>query len=145
MSVTPPPIEEQLGIQQLFARYAWAYDCRDFDAIGETFEDDGVIVMSGTERAEGREGIARWFRDYVEKTHPGKTMQHHIQHLVLDGNAEFCRAWSYWMVPVQIPGQGCLVGAVGWYEDELVRVRGQWLFRQRLIHDGMPDALPWNS
>lgn len=145
MSISPPPLDDQMAIRDLFARYAWAYDCRDFEAVSQTFVTNGLMVVSGIDRCEGREEIARQFRKYLEQNHADKTMQHHIQHLVLDGNSEFCRAWSYWTVPVHISDGGCHVGALGWYEDELVKEQGQWLFRQRLIHDGMPTALPWEA
>ncbi|MEN9704520.1 MAG: hypothetical protein RLZZ393_399 [Pseudomonadota bacterium] len=140
-----PPFEDQLAIREVFARYAWAYDCRDFEAVGRLFTADGVMVAAGRDRRTGRQEIVSWLRQHVVENHLDKVMQHHVQHLVLDGNADRCRAWSYWMVPARIQGGGCVVGAFGWYEDELVKQADRWYFQRRAFHDGMPDGLPWEG
>ncbi len=134
MTISAPPLEDQLAIRELFARYAWAYDCRDFEAVRRTFVADGVMIAAGRDRRKGRDEIVSWLRKHIEAHHLDKVMQHHVQHLVLDGDVAMCRAWSYWLVPVHIIGGGCLVGSFGWYEDELVKQDGQWLFSQRAFY-----------
>lgn len=143
MLISAPPLEDQLAIRELFARYAWAYDCRDFEAVGEAFVANGVMIAAGRDRREGRDEIVRWLREHIAANHHDKIMQHHVHHLVLNGGVDRCQAWSYWMVPARVIGSGCVVGSFGWYEDELVKEGGQWRFSQRAFYDDMPKALPW--
>jgi hypothetical protein len=134
-----------MEIRALLSRYAWAYDCRDFAAVSETFVPEGVLIAEGRDRSEGRAAIAEGMRAHIEARHLNKVMQHHVDHLLLDGDGGKCRAYSYWMVPARIIGGGCIVGAFGWYEDDLVKVDGRWLFKQRVFRSDMPTALPWKA
>jgi hypothetical protein len=142
---TPLTLEDRLEIRDLFAHYAWAYDCRDFAAVGETFVPDGVLIAEGRDRSEGRAAIAEGMRRHIDAHHLDKVMQHHIDHLLLEGDGSECRAYSYWMVPVRIIGGGCIVGSLGWYEDVLVKSAGRWFFKQRVFRSDMPKALPWKA
>ena len=49
----PLTTADRLGILDLFARYAWAYDGGDAQAYAETFATDGVLADENDLRAVG--------------------------------------------------------------------------------------------
>ena len=137
--------EDYQGIQLLISDYAWAYDCRDFVAMSETFVPDGVMHIGGG-AYEGRALIAHFVETHVQEQHLDKVMQHHIAHLKVFADGDDFRAYSYWMVPGQmLADRSAFVGALGWYQDVITKTDGRWLFKERRMHDGMPQGLPWDA
>jgi hypothetical protein len=52
-------------------------------------------------------------------------MQHHIAHLKVFADGQDFRAYSYWMVPGQLLADRSA--------------------KERRMHDGMPQGLPWQE
>jgi uncharacterized protein (TIGR02246 family) len=66
----PLTAKDRLGIFDLFARYAWAYDCGDAEAYAETFTEDGVLADENDLRAVGRPAIAEAIKRFFEMDPP---------------------------------------------------------------------------
>jgi hypothetical protein len=158
----PLTVEDKLAIHELMARYAWALDTGDSDALAACFVEDGVAVEDVFEEAdrwEGRAGVRAMGEHYRNAPgFPGR--QHPVSHVLIEGNAE--RATSKAMAFVtECHGEPpYLLRFCGWYEDVLEKREGVWLFWLRTIrlwdgpvlgrfpgHDGAklarkrPDAL----
>ena len=134
--------DDRLDIFDLFARYAWAYDCGDAEAYALTFTPDGVLADDGGLRAEGRPAIREAIKTFFEMR--GKrTWQHHNAHLRMEGDGSSCDVWSYWAVLERREDGEHGVGSLGCYLSRCVKQDGQWLFKERTFYMEMPKALPW--
>ena len=135
--------EDRIAIEDLFARYAWALDTGDSDGFADTFTPDGVVVEDVFDRANrnaGREAIRAFcerFRLWEE--FPGR--QHYVGQLLVEGDAERCQARSFTFATHCRGEPPFPVSFAGHYEDELVKVDGQWLFAERIIRFWEGDVL----
>jgi len=128
-------VEDRLAIQELFARYAWALDTGQVDDLAACFTEDTVIieeVFEDPDRWEGRAGVRALGRHYMSAPNfPGR--QHHTSQLLLEGGIEACRARSFVFVTECQGEPPYLLRFAGYYEDQLVKQAGQWLFKERII------------
>lgn len=130
-------------IKDLMGRYLFAMDWHDTDAYAACFTEDGVLdyamaTLNG--REEIRQGALK-FRDAVGdlfKREDGSPalLRHVLDHIVIrvEGNEAWTTAF-WWELTDGGPGRTPEIQSFGTYEDELVRVNGQWLFRRRKIYN----------
>jgi hypothetical protein len=133
--------EDRAEIEDLMARYLFAIDYDDWDAYVGTFAEDGVLEFASgttTGRAAIREtvskfaaGIGRFY--HTEDGKPAK-----LRHVILQSviRVEGDRAWgrSLWLEMANHGPQDTMkMGTYGIYEDELKKVKGQWLFSKRRV------------
>jgi ketosteroid isomerase-like protein len=138
----PLTTADRLGILDLFARYAWAYDGGDAQAYAETFTTDGVLADQNDLRAVGRPAIAEAIKTFFDMR--GLSVwQHHNDHLRIEGDSERCVVYSYWAVLEHRPDGGFGVSSLGWYLSRLRKVDRVWLFAERTFYMDMPRGLPW--
>ena len=137
--------EDRSLIENLQARYLFALDFHDPDLYVSTFTPDGVLDY-GTGDVRGREAIKKVIagmpgnaqaQTAAEKTglRPAAG-RHHISNIVLKiaGNKAIGRA--YWFhTGNDNPQRSATLGGFGHYEDELVKVNGEWLFSKRTIYN----------
>ena len=143
--------DDRLAIVDLFARYAWAYDCGDAEEYAAVFTADGVMAGDVGETAVGRDAIRREIRKFFEMR--GEAIwQHFNDHLRLVGSADECMVYSYWAVLKGTHATGGLtlqrehgVGSQGYYVSRCVKLDGQWYFKERSWHFDMPKGLPWKT
>jgi ketosteroid isomerase-like protein len=131
----PLTLEDRFAIQDLVARYAWALDTGDIDALVACFTPDARIVEEVFEDPdiwEGHAGIRRISEHYRGAPNfPGR--QHHTSQLLVDGNTEAADAKSFVFVTECHGEPPYLLRFAGYYEDKVVKTGGQWLFSQRTI------------
>jgi len=141
----PLTTEDRLGIFDLFARYAWAYDCGDADAYAAAFTTDGVLADEKDLRAVGRPAIAEAIKTFFAMRGPD-VWQHHNAHLYIRGDANECMVYSYWAVlEHRRSDDGFGVFGLGWYVNRCRKVDGAWLLAERTFYTDMPKALPWKK
>lgn len=128
-------IADRIAIQDLIARYAWALDTGDIDSLVTCFTPDCVVieeVFEDPDRWEGREGVRRLGEHY--KNSPGfPGRQHHVSQSLVEGDALRCTVKSFAFVTECKGEPPYTLRFTGYYEDALVKVDGQWLFRERTI------------
>ena len=131
--------EDRAAIEDLQARYLFALDFHDPDLYVSTFTEDGVLDY-GSGDVKGRQAI----KDVIARMpNPAPAAglrtaaaRHNISNIVIkvDGNKAVSR--SYWFhYSNDNPKRAGVFDGFGHYEDELVKVKGQWLFTKRKIYN----------
>jgi hypothetical protein len=144
--------DDRALIEDLQARYLFAFDFGDPQGYAGTFAPDGILDF-GWGEIKGREAIARFIADgrktTVEaraKTPPGERPsigRHIINNIVVKVDGDKAHGVAYWThMTSGSTGRGT-VDFFGHYEDDMVKVNGQWLFSRRRVYN---EAIPeWAS
>lgn len=131
----PLSLDDRIAIQDLVARYAWALDTGDIDALIACFTPDARIVEEVFEDPdiwEGHDGIRRISEHYRNaKGFPGR--QHHTSQLLVEGDGEAADARSFVFVTECHGEPPYLLRFTGYYQDKVVKTGGAWLFKERII------------
>ena len=131
--------EERALIENLQARYLFALDFKDHDLYVTTFTPDGILDV-GNGPVVGRDAIKAAVANM-----PGG--RHHVTNLVLRIDGDRATARSGWMHTGKNAEGRMTIGGFGHYEDDLVKVDGEWLFaRRRIYNEGRQEwsARPGN-
>lgn len=123
-------IEDQLQIQQLYARYNHAIDSGRGDAWAATFTADGVFssangTFAGTSQLAGfADGFAKQLK-----------ARHWTNNLVLESEGGAVKGSCYLILLRLTPGERppAAILATAIYNDELVNDGGQWRFAKRTV------------
>lgn len=143
--------EDRALIEDLQARYLFAMDFRDPVAYAATFTEDGVLDYGGG-KVEGRQGI----HDMVARTREMAATQkqgegppkgrHSITSMVINVDGDRAASVAYWfLMGNENPERRTQMDSFGHYEDELVKVDGQWLFSLRKIYNESVPVWSWTS
>jgi hypothetical protein len=134
--------EDRALIEDLQARYMFALDFGDIDKYLATFTPDGVLDI-GDGEIRGHDAIRKIIAA-MPKSAPSKdapklwpaTGRHNITNIAIkvEGNKALGRA--YWFhYSNNNPQRTAVFDGYGHYEDEMVKVNGQWLFAKRRIYN----------
>jgi ketosteroid isomerase-like protein len=124
--------DERAQIEDLQARYLFALDFKDHDLYVTTFTPDGVLDV-GNGEIVGREAIKAAVANM-----PGG--RHHIANVVLRIDGDRATGRSSWFHTGKNADGAMTIGGFGHYEDDLVKVDGEWLFAKRRIYNEGNDA-----
>lgn len=141
--------QDRAEIEDLMARYLFAMDHNDFDTYADTFIEDGVLDYARG-AVQGRETIraeAKGFKEAVGKIYTDvegnpAVLRHVLCQSVI--RVEGDKAWhtGFWFECANDgPRTPCgkrltpTMGSFGTYQDELVRVDGEWKFARRNIRN----------
>jgi len=136
--------DDRAFIEDLQARYLFAFDFGDPDGYAGTFAPDGILDF-GWGEIKGREAIARFIKDGRKRTEEARAKtpagqrpsvgRHIINNMVIKIDGNKARGVAYWShMTSGADGRGG-VDFFGHYEDELVKVNGEWLFARRRIYN----------
>lgn len=145
-------LEDHIRIEQLMMRYAAALNTRDADTYVSLFTPDATFELR---RAideppflgpfKGREALRKqWFPDgagAVDSTgrRPFGAMRHVTTNYEIDVKGDKATVHAFF---IEIVSNGAntppgskppTIHAMGRYEDELVKVNGQWFFSKRVV------------
>ena len=128
-------IADRIAIQDLLAKYAWALDTGDVDGFIACFTPDAVVieeVFEEPDRWDGHTNLRRLAEHYKNvPDFPGR--QHHISQVLVEGDSRRSAVRSFTFVTECRGEPPYLLRFAGYYEDRVVKVRGEWLFEQRII------------
>ena len=133
---------DRAAIEALMWRYVRALDTMDADGYAAVFTMDGTFGSGSTQR-KGRADLKAMVADLKKGRDeraaagtPSAPMYHVIaNHQVTFTGADTARYDSYWMTVFGAAGPETppRVAAAGRGVDELVRVNGQWLIKNRNV------------
>jgi hypothetical protein len=137
--------EDRALIEDLQARYLFALDFRDPEAYAGTFTEDGVLDY-GAGQMRGRKAIQDMVagmrtreKEQAAKDKSGLRLaagRHSIANIVIKVNGDKATSVAYWShLGNDNAERKTIVNSFGHYEDELVKVKGQWLFSKRKIYN----------
>lgn len=125
-------ISDRLEIQDLFARYSFAIDERDWDALDAIFTPDARIDYSETGGAVGGFAeIKAWLPKALERF---PMFQHMVATTKLDIAGDTARSRTILFNPMTYRGENGedQVFFIGlWYRDKLVRTSAGWRISER--------------
>lgn len=174
--------EDRAQIENLQARYMFAFDFHDIDTYVSTFTEDGIVDIIGM-KWQGHEEIRKMLESLytntpereetpaakpsegeeepamvsseggekpvaepsegeeisaiveAEKTYPA-TGRHNITNIVLKIDGDKAVGRAYWFhYGNDNPERKAVLNSYGHYEDEMVKVNGEWLFSKRVIYN----------
>ena len=129
-------ISDRLEIQDLFARYCFAIDERDWDALDRVFTPDAQIDYSETGGAAGTFAqIKAWLPVALDRF---PMFQHMVATTKLDLDGDTARARTILFNPMvhrSAVGEEQVFFIGLWYRDRLVRTPDGWRIAER--HEDM--------
>lgn len=137
--------EDRARIEDLQARYLFALDFRDPEAYAETFTEDGILDY-GAGQIQGRAALAQMVEEMRAREEERLAQdtsglrpaagRHNITSIVIDVNGDTGTSTAYWFhLGNANPERAAQLNSFGHYEDELVKVNGEWLFSKRKIYN----------
>jgi len=140
--------DDRAKIEDLQARYLFAFDWNDADGYASTFAEDGVLNF-GWGEIQGREAIRKFIADGEEDRERARANtpegerprvgRHIISNIVVKIDGDRATGQAYWThMTTNATGYGT-VDFFGHYEDEMVKVDGEWLFARRHVYN---EAIP---
>jgi uncharacterized protein (TIGR02246 family) len=130
--VTDGTCTDQAAIRELIAGYALALDAGDVDGCVGLFAADAEFLVYGRSFA-GHDGIGKMFRDAPRGLHLTGVSRIDVRANTATARSQvlFVRAGDLHLRP-------------GLYDDELVRISGQWRFQRRrcqfITSHGLADS-----
>lgn len=128
--------EDRFAIQDLMARYGWALDTGDVDAFVACFAPDGVMIEEVFEDPdiwEGHDGIRQLAEHYRGIANfPGR--QHYCANMLVTPIGEDRAHVRSFALVTECQGEPPYpLRFCGYYDDELVRLDGQWYFAKHVV------------
>ena len=138
---------DKAEIEALVARYVTALDTLDADAYEGVFTEDGVYDVTGT-AYQGRAAIRKIVTDLQAsraRNEAAGTPSPHLYHVMANASIEIldatnARHQSYAQTVRAGDDGRFVVGFMGRYEDELVKVDGRWFIKSRKLVSFIPPA-----
>ena len=127
------PIEDRLAIRELMDIYSDAVNQRDTALWASTWAEDSswkLPVIPGMENVVGKENIVNAWQAGMAMF-PFIFMSISVGDIQGNGNTATVRAYTTG-VGTTLDGTG--VRPRGQYDDQLVKIDGQWLFKERIFH-----------
>jgi len=130
-------LQERAAIQNLIVRYTIALDTLDADLYAGVFAEDAQFTFGGntyTGRAEIRKIVTGLQERRAGQPADAPKMYHALTNTYIElVNDREAHHRSYWQT-ITGPSSGPFnVGAMGVYEDTLVKRNGEWLIQNRKI------------
>ncbi|HIF63074.1 MAG TPA: nuclear transport factor 2 family protein [Deltaproteobacteria bacterium] len=119
-------LEDIKGLVHRYAHCIWQE--KPLEA-ADLFSDDGIIDFGPYGgRVSGREKLRSLLQEKVEE----QWLQPFVHNHLIDLDGDKASGYVYIDLRSQTEG-GCMIGS-GYYEDDYVRIDGQWKFKCRAVH-----------
>ena len=136
--------DDRAMIENLQARYLFAFDWGDAEGYANVFTEDGILNYGGGE-FKGRQAIRKFMEsgdNRGEQRAPStpegerpRVGRHIISNIVVQVDGDRATGQAYWTHMTTGPTGYGTVDFFGHYEDEMVKVNGEWLFSKRHIYN----------
>ncbi|MDA1100572.1 MAG: nuclear transport factor 2 family protein [Proteobacteria bacterium] len=130
------PVADYLGVLSRLNQYCHLVDRGEVDQIAALFAEDAILrpIYQGNVRLEGRAAIRNWYEIYDREVRAGRRHRRHritSPFVAVDGDE--AKAWCYLDSSAVIIATNVINVSAGRYEDELIKIDGTWLFKERVI------------
>ncbi len=122
-------VEDQLAIQQLYARYNHAIDFGRAEEWANCFTADGVFSSGAAGEYTGRDALTEFAKGFSSRIKG----RHWTNNLVLEADGDGARGSCYLQL-LRLGGESPVIMLTGVYEDALVRTPEGWKFSRRTVH-----------
>jgi hypothetical protein len=113
------------AIRNLMARYSLSSDCSRYEALAETFAEDGTLCFSG-QATTGRAQIVARLNQPGRRNAALTLARHHLTTSFIEIEGERANGKTYFQVLTNIG-----LDHSGVYVDEFVKQGGNWYFARR--------------
>ncbi|MBI1987263.1 MAG: nuclear transport factor 2 family protein [Nitrospinae bacterium] len=124
---------EKAAIAELIARYNLAVDHNDFPGYAACFTPDGIF-----DGIIGRFAVHQELDRFIEAVQKlaatAPNFRHFVTNILTEIHGDAASSRSFILMTSTTQEGGARIAAVGEYEDRLVKIGGQWLFRERKVH-----------
>lgn len=124
-------LEEKDAIREVLARYCFALDGGKFDEMAALFTADGTW-QTFFGKATGRKAIAEFAAGLRAHRTENPRAIHHMTNIVITLDGGTAKVRSNWTT-VQNSPEGPKIGSGGAYDDDMVKLGGEWFFKYRTI------------
>lgn len=127
------PVEDELAIRELYARYCWALDTGDTDGYCDLFTEDAEATeetsSGGLEVLKGRDEIRKLVLKFHDRPDfPGH--QHQMEQFIFEpdplGRPNRWVVRTYAWATINRPPEHPILHWCGHVRDEVVKVDGEW-------------------
>ena len=123
-------VEDHIAIERLLMEYGRTLDKHDFAAFSQLFAANGEWTGNvGT--FKGPAGIQAAMEKYFKPAAGAAPFYHVLTNAIIDIDGDRATASSKWTFIQFVAGKP-QIGAVGYYDDTLIREKGRWRFLHRL-------------
>ncbi len=137
-------ISDRLEIQDLLARYSYAIDERDWDALDQVFTPDAVIDYTETGGARGSVAQIKAWLPVAMQRFPRYQHMVATTRLTIEGDTAAARSCLFNPMVYQgsegAPEQVFFIGL--WYRDKLERTGNGWRIAERYEEMGYAHNVP---
>ncbi len=127
---------DKMAIKEVLARYALALDRGRVDDFVSIWTEDAVFELGGVKVAIGHKELGELCAA-IDRLIPGA--QHTTSNHVIEIDGDKAHSTCEWMGFISRPDQIHVAGQ-GFYEDDLVKVDGQWLLAYRKADAVNPEV-----
>jgi ketosteroid isomerase-like protein len=128
---------DELALHRLYARYGQLFDRGDVEGWVHLFTPDVVYTVQPRTPTEqwpeqmvlhGHAGVRSWILRGIELY--GGQARHYMTNYVFDGDGDVARGSGYGL-SIDLRGGAPVIQNTGVTEDEIVKIDGTWLFKNR--------------
>jgi uncharacterized protein (TIGR02246 family) len=128
---------DKAAIAELIARYNYAIDHHDYQGWANTFAPDGVF-QGVIGRFTVHKELDKFIASVKSLTATSPNLRHYVTNILPDINGNEARCTSFLLMTSTTKEGTTTIALAGEYEDRLVKINGQWLFRERVVRaDGV--------
>jgi len=140
-------LQDKAEIEALVAKYVFTLDTLDADGYASVFAEDAVYEVTGT-KYEGRAAIRKIVTDLTASRarneaagKPSPRLYHVMSNSAIEVlDATHARHQSYAQTVRAADNGQFIVGFMGRYDDELVKIDGRWQIKSRKLESFVPPA-----
>lgn len=126
----------RLQIMETVNRYAWGYDTRDLELMGNCFAADGVfeVLLRGHEGwgpYQGRDAIVKWLSSVMEGQNDQR--RHCVTNAIFREMGPTSALVESYLVLTAVEDGTLRVVCTGTYHDEMVKEDGAWCIRRKIL------------
>jgi uncharacterized protein (TIGR02246 family) len=140
-------LQDKAEIEALVAKYVFTLDTLDADGYASVFAEDAVYEVTGT-KYEGRAAIRKIVTDLEASRArndaagtPSPRLYHVMSNSAIEVlDATHARHQSYAQTVRAADDGRFIVGFMGRYDDELVKIDGRWQIQSRKLESFVPPA-----